>query len=212
MRVLLSAGGTREPIDAVRVLGNLSTGRLGARLAEALVARGHAVTWLHGMYAERPQVAVHEVGFDTSSELQAALALHAPGQDAVLHAAAVADYLPLPATGKLASDAPELVLRLRRAPKLVDGLRALAPAALLCGFKLTAGAAEVERIAAGQRLLQRARLDLVLVNDAGQLDEQGHAALLLDARGVRGRARGKLAVAALLVDALEALHPARSAP
>jgi len=210
VRVLLTAGGTREPIDSVRVLSNLSTGRLGARLAEVLVARGHEVTWLHGVHAERPQAAVRDVGFDSSAELAEALRLHAPAHEAVLHAAAVADYLPAAAPGKLDSDAPELVLRLRRAPKLVDGLRALAPGALLCGFKLTAGGGEAERLGAGRRLLERAHLDLVLVNDASLLDDAVHEAVLLDAQGVCGRARGKIEVARLVADALEARHPARN--
>ena len=131
MRVLVTAGGTREPIDDVRVLANRSTGRLGARLVEALAARGHAVTWVHGVHAARPELPegadVRGVLFDTSHELGLALTREVPGQDAVFHAAAVADYLPESRAGKLSSDADELVLRLRRAPKLVDGLRPARP-------------------------------------------------------------------------------------
>jgi len=200
MRVLITAGGTREPIDEARVIANTSTGRLGARLADAAAAAGHEVLLLHGVQAARPASArVRCEAFDSGADLARLLERHVPQSDAVLHAAAVSDYVPVRASGKLASDAPELLLRLVRAPKLVDRLRALRPSALLAGFKLEAGVDEAGLLAAAQALRRRARLDLVVANLAGRTGEEDHEALLVGEGGVLQRCRGKEAIAQALV-------------
>lgn len=204
MRLLVTAGGTREPIDSVRVIANTSTGRLGARIADEAVAAGHDVLLLHAATAALPSRPCRRAAFETHADLGRLLEQHAPQADAIFQAAAVADYVPAPAAGKLPSDQPELVLRLLPAPKLIDGLRALNPRAWLVGFKLTSGAGQAEQLAAAQALLARARLDLVVVNDSLRTGEADHEALLVDARGVVARCRGKTAVARELL----ALAPA----
>jgi phosphopantothenoylcysteine decarboxylase/phosphopantothenate--cysteine ligase len=192
------------------VIANTSTGRLGARLAEAAQAAGHEVLLLAAVHAERPR-GVRCLGFDSSADLGRLLAEHVPASEAVLHAAAVSDYVPVRAPGKLASDAPELVLRLQRAPKLIDGLRGLSPRGLLVGFKLTSGLTEAQQVAEAEALRQRARLDLVVANDAGATGEADHAALFVEAGGVRLRCRGKAAIAERLV-AWMAGHAPAGAP
>jgi len=203
MRVLVTAGGTREPIDDARVIANTSTGRLGARIADAAAAAGHEVLLLHGALAARPsspRVACE--AFDSSADLARLLERHVPRSDAVVHAAAVSDYVPLRAAGKLSSDAPELLLRLLRAPKLVDRLRDLAPRALLVGFKLVSGRDEAGQVAAAAALRERARLDWVVVNDAARTGEADHEVLLVGRDGPAGRARGKERVAQAVVGLL----------
>jgi phosphopantothenoylcysteine synthetase/decarboxylase len=202
VRVLVTSGGTRAPIDAVRVVANTSTGRLGALLADGLTAAGNDVLLLHGVHAALPSSPCRRLPFDTHADLARLLERHAPDAGAVFHAAAVSDYVPVPVSGKLASDQPELVLRLTRTPKLIDGLRELCPGALLVGFKLTAGRSTAEQLAAGSELLRRARLDLVVVNDSGRLGELDHEAMLVDARGIREHCRGKAAIASALVACL----------
>jgi phosphopantothenoylcysteine synthetase/decarboxylase len=199
VRVLVTAGGTREPIDAVRVVANTSTGRLGALLADTAAASGHDVVLLHGVHSALPASACRRVVFDSHADLARLLDEHAPGADAVFHAAAVSDYVPVPSAGKLSSDLPELVLRLARAPKLIDRLRGSCPRGLLVGFKLTSGGSASDQVAAATALLRRARLDLVVVNDASRVGEQEHEAQLVDPRGVRERLRGKAAIAGALV-------------
>jgi phosphopantothenoylcysteine synthetase/decarboxylase len=200
MRVLITAGGTREPIDEARVIANTSTGRLGAHIADAAAAAGHEVLLLHGALAARPtSPRVRREAFDASAELAALLERHVPQADVVLHAAAVSDYVPVRAAGKIDSDAPELLLRLVRAPKLVDRLRVLQPGALLAGFKLAAAMDEADLVAAAQALRRRARLDLVVANLAGRTDEADHEALLVGESGVLQRCRGKAAIAQALV-------------
>jgi phosphopantothenoylcysteine synthetase/decarboxylase len=204
MRVLVTAGGTRERIDDVRVIANLSTGRLGARIANVAQDAGHEVMLLRGLHAERPSAGVDCEVFDDSAQLAALLRRHVPRADAVFHAAAVSDYLPTTAGGKLPSDQDELILQLRRAPKLIDGLREMAPDAILVGFKLTSGLSEAERLSLAAGLRTRARLDMVLVNDASLTGELDHEALLVDADGVAARCRGKARIAEELVGRLTA--------
>ncbi len=202
MRILVTAGGTREPIDDVRVVANSSTGRLGAHVVDAARQAGHEVILLHGQGAVQPRLPGESHEFGPSAQLGALLEQHVPGCDAVVHAAAVSDYVPERIGGKLSSDASELVLRLRRAPKLIDGLRRLAPAAVLVGFKLTSDPSEAERLTLAERLLRRASLDLVVVNDISHVGERDHEAVLLGPEGVVCRARGKAGVAAAIVERL----------
>ena len=204
MRVLVTAGGTREPIDDARVIANTSTGRLGARLAAAAQAAGHEVLLLRAETGVAAPTGVRSAPFETSADLAALLERHAAWADAIFQAAAVSDYVPDRSTGKLSSELPELVLRLVRAPKLIDGLRALCPRGRIVGFKLTSGRDEAGRVRAATELLVRARLDLVVVNDAGRIGESDHEVLLVDASGPVGRAEGKSDIADTLVAWLDA--------
>ena len=100
-RVVVTAGATREPVDGVRFLGNRSSGKMGAALAEAAVARGAHVTLVAG--PDVPAVAgVARVDFETAADLERVLADLAPRADVVVMAAAVADFRPRsPVAGKL---------------------------------------------------------------------------------------------------------------
>src|SRR6478735_7625836 len=133
MNLLVTAGNTLALIDKVRCLTNIFTGRTGASIAAEARSRGHAVTLL----TSHPDPATPSVPYRTFEDLRDRMAEHVPRADAVIHCAAVSDYLhggtfvpgddsglvPLPPAGKIKSDAPELWLRLVRAPKLVDLIR-----------------------------------------------------------------------------------------
>lgn len=97
MRVLITAGPTREPIDAVRFLSNRSSGAMGVALAEAGARAGHAVTLLLGptclVPVELPDLTL--IRFETTDELEAALQEQLPGFDLLIMAAAVSDYRPI---------------------------------------------------------------------------------------------------------------------
>src|SRR6185436_13381226 len=93
-RVVVTAGPTYEAIDPARFIGNRSSGKMGAALAAAAQRRGAEVTLLLGPSAIAPPVGVTTVGFETAAQLEAALATAAQGADAIIMAAAVADYRP----------------------------------------------------------------------------------------------------------------------
>lgn len=178
LRLLVTSGGTSEPIDAVRVLTNVSTGRTGAGLAAAWSRSGHRVTLLRARTAAPAEGPCREETFGSCADLDAALGRLLQGEefDAVVHAAAVSDFsvesvvaggrVQAPGAGKLESEGAP-VLRLRRNPKLIDGLRARSrnPRIRIVGFKLTAGAEPSAARAAVAALFARARPDWVVHND-----------------------------------------------
>ena len=178
LRVLVTGGGTAEPVDGVRVLSNTSTGATAAQLAAHFTRCGHDVTLLRAHSARAAEAGTSEETFGTFAELDAALTRLLGGEsfDAVIHAAAVSDFAvdailidgvaQPPGGAKLASDAAPL-LRLRRNPKLLDTLRARSrnPALCVIAFKLTRGATAAEAQAAVATLFDRSAVDLVVFND-----------------------------------------------
>jgi phosphopantothenoylcysteine decarboxylase/phosphopantothenate--cysteine ligase len=173
MRILVTSGATREPIDAVRFLSNVSTGRTGALLADALAQHGHAVAVLRGEAAVAPSRVGDIETFSSTDHLRAQLRrlLGRGDFDAVIHAAAVSDYRPDSThAGKMSSYAPELTLHLVPTPKLLPELKHYAPRPLkVVGFKLTAGASPAERAAAVAKLFASGTVDAAIHNDMDDL-------------------------------------------
>jgi len=173
MKILITSGATREPLDEVRFLSNVSTGATGAALADALAARGHAVTLLAGLAAVRPAAAVEVETFSSAQDLLARLQrrLGAGTFDLAIMAAAVSDYRPETRTsGKLPSRAESLTLRLVRNPKLLPQLKTLSPRPLrVIGFKLTVGADAAARQAAVAAQFAAGGVDAVVHNDLAEI-------------------------------------------
>lgn len=197
LRLLITSGGTAEPIDGVRVLTNTSTGATGAALAAHFAQRGHGVALVRARSAQPAPAACREALFTTVAELDAQLGQLLGGEnfDAVIHAAAVGDFaieavevggvVRAPGEGKLDSDiAP--TLRLRKNPKLLDALRTRSrnPAVKVVAFKLTRGA-DSERVRAAVRsLLRGGAADYVVHNDlAARADSGPFPADIWDAAG-----------------------------
>jgi phosphopantothenoylcysteine decarboxylase / phosphopantothenate---cysteine ligase len=178
LRVLVTSGGTAEPIDGVRVLTNTSTGETGALIAEHFSSRGHDVVLVRAKNARRAEAGCREETFGTFAELDALLRerLGAGDYDVVIHAAAVGDFsieaieidgaARAPGPGKLPSDVAP-VLRLKRNPKLLDTLRTRSrnPALRVVAFKLTHGASAADARAAVQNLFAGGAADFVVHND-----------------------------------------------
>ncbi len=190
LRALITAGGTREPIDDVRVVTNLSRGRFGAALAHALADRGVEVVVLGSAELLRDPRAldprVQRVSFATFADLARELDRLVVEQppDFLFMAAAVSDYSPIPFDGKIPSREDELVIRLRRNPKLLATLRdKCGVETFLVGFKLLSGAAATELAAAAHRQVRQDRLNLTVANDLGRLTESLHPVLLVTPEG-----------------------------
>lgn len=211
LNVAVTTGGTSEPIDDVRSVTNFSTGRFGIGIAEQFAAAGADVTVLGSREASahlrRPGISW--VPFSSSVSLAAALSgLDTP--DVVFHLAAVADYAPVPATGKLSSSADEMVVTMRRNPKLIDGFRdSFGPDAFLVGAKLTSGAPAGETFSRAVELLERARLDLVIANDLAECRNGMHPCWLIAADGVPVRIEGTRAEVAARIVSVVAERAAR---
>ncbi len=212
MRVLLTAGGTEEPIDSVRRITNTSSGATGAALAAHFAERGAEVVLLHADRAAAGMPDVERLSFVSFAELEAALRrlLGERRFDAVVHLAAVSDYAvgsvevdgrPWGAgpRGKIASGR-EVVIRLRPNPKLIDSLRAWScnPEVVIIGFKLTDEPDAAAREAAARAQLDRGAADLVVHNDVREIDGARHAATIHGRRGARVRTETKQQLAAEL--------------
>lgn len=190
MKILVTSGATREPIDDVRFLSNVSTGATGAALADALAGRGHRVTLLRGTGATGARRVRDSVTFESAADLHGRLRtlLSAGGYDVVIQCAAVADYTPARRLhGKTASDRRSLTLRLVPTAKILPRLKSFAPRPpLVIGFKLTAGADRSAREAAVSRLFASGTVDAVIHND---LDDLGTGAARRFRAYVNGAAR-----------------------
>ena len=188
LRVLVTGGGTAEPVDGVRVLTNTSTGATAARLAEHFTRCGHVVTLLRARTACGAGAGGREELFSTFAELDDALGrlLGAERFDAVIHAAAVGDFavdavlvdgvVQPPGGAKLGSDTAP-TLRLRCNPKLLDSLRARSRngALRVVAFKLTRGATVAQTDEAVRALFARSGADFVVQNDLLAREAEGGA-------------------------------------
>jgi phosphopantothenoylcysteine decarboxylase/phosphopantothenate--cysteine ligase len=167
-RILVSAGGTREPLDGVRFLGNRSSGRMGVALAVEAMRRGADVTLLGSNLHVPPPAGVDLVAAPTVADLRRE-ALARSDSDVVLMAAAVADYTPAhPIDGKRPKDGESWHVELVPTP---DVLRALAAARtdgqVLVAFGAESGEDGLER---KRRMLDDKNVDLVVYNDVGRDD------------------------------------------
>lgn len=228
-RVLVTAGGTEEPIDGVRSIGNFSTGGTGARIADAFAEAGWEVTLLRARAAEpAASPRVRQESFTSFADLESALRrlLGAERFDAVVHAAAVADYSvaalvvdgreePPRAEGKLASGL-DVAIRLKPNPRLIDALRnwSASPDVRVVGFKLTRGAGAAEARRAVDTLFAHSQADYVVHNDIAARDANGDRfpATIYAADGEATPVAHRKALAATLVRLLSAatLNPGRS--
>ena len=213
-QVLVSAGGTREPVDSVRFLGNRSSGRMGVALAEEARRRGAEVTLLAANLAV-PAPAGVEVVSTPTAEAMAQEALARAGADVVLMAAAVADYRPShrPAGKRPKDDLPwELLLEPTR-----DILHALAEhrtnGRLLVAFGAEEGEHGLER---KRRMLEAKDADLVVFNDVSVpgigFDSEENEVVLVSRAGDRHVPRApKREIAAAILDEVERLLEATRA-
>jgi phosphopantothenoylcysteine decarboxylase/phosphopantothenate--cysteine ligase len=159
--VLITAGGTREPIDAVRVIANRSSGKQGYAIAAAAAARGATVTLVSTVALPAP-AGVEVVAVETAAEMEAAVGARGDA-DVIVMAAAVADFRPkATAAGKLkkADGTPEILLE--PTPDILAGLGARKrPGQVLVGF----AAETTDLLAHAEAKLRAKRLDLIVAND-----------------------------------------------
>jgi phosphopantothenoylcysteine decarboxylase/phosphopantothenate--cysteine ligase len=167
VRVLVTAGGTREPIDSVRYIGNRSSGRMGFALAAEAAARGAQVTVVVGAVSVAAPAGVNVIEVETATELGRACEEMLEECDVVLMAAAVADFRPArPLLGKLKKGdppSPPGPLELSLTDDVIAGLAARrSPGQVLVAFAAEHGPGAIEE---GLAKLERKGVDAVVVND-----------------------------------------------
>ncbi len=218
LRVLVTAGGTREPIDSVRFVGNSSSGRMGLALAQSARARGAEVTMIAANVALEPPQGVAWREVSTAAELREVCEEEFPSCDVLLMAAAVADFAPAaPTDGKIKkSDRARLELVLEPTADVLAGLAAQRrDDQTLVGFAAEHGERAIE--CAGGKLTVKG-LDALVVNDISRadigFDVDANEVTILTAGGqqIEGRhvpRAGKAQVAEAILDAVESLRGSR---
>lgn len=186
--MLITAGPTQEPIDAVRYIGNRSSGRTGVALAEQAARRGWEVTLLLGPVKQMPAYGAARIeSFRTAAELERLLAVEVPKCDVLIMAAAVADYRPRPnpamsaPPGKFRRTEGPVTLELEPTPDLIAGVAARRRAdQVLVAFALEP---REEMVAAARGKLERKRVDLVVANPLETMDSAEIEAVVVDGSG-----------------------------
>ena len=212
--VLVSAGGTREPLDAVRFLGNRSSGRMGVALAEATRKRGAEVTLLAANLAVATPYGVDVLETPTAEAMLAAALDHGDA-DLVLMAAAVADYRPSDQIlAKRPKDERPWELRLEPTDDVLEALgERRTDGQVLVGFAAETGE---DGLARAREKLTRKRVDLVVYNDVSRsdigFDADENEVVLVSADGERRLPKApKDQIAAAIVDTAEELLRERTA-
>jgi phosphopantothenoylcysteine decarboxylase/phosphopantothenate--cysteine ligase len=207
-RIVVTAGPTHEPIDAVRFLGNRSSGKMGWAIAEEARRRGAAVTLISGPTHLPDPVGVEVVRVETAEEMRDAVLSRFDEADAVVKAAAVADFRSKEhVQGKIKKESGTPDLHLEPTPDILRELGERKGEQVLVGF-----AAETDDLeAAGRQKLREKHLDLIVVNRVGEpgtgFDSDTNRALMLSASGedVPIREWTKRKLAAAICDRLAAL-------
>lgn len=215
VRILITSGGTRGPIDAVRYIANKSTGRLGMLMASEALSRGADVTLIYGKdsLVPDPEVVGEEAlshlrlrEIETTDDLQIAMKQELQGKpfNAVLHCMAVLDYVPESyVEEKTPSGQKDWWIKLVQTPKVIKIIKELQPSTLLISFKLEAGKSLEELVEAAHRSLVANGADLVLANDLRDIEQGHHVGYLVNQAGeVEAIVEGKEEIARLLIDAV----------
>lgn len=180
MRILITAGPTHEPIDAVRYIGNRSSGRMGLALAEASLAAGHQTTVISGPAAIAWPATCRTVEVTTAAQMHEAVLREWPNHDLLIMAAAVADYRPKTVRPDKTPREAALTIECEATPDIVaDAARIKRPDQRIVGFSLEA-AGGIER---AREKLKRKNLQLIVYNGAETMNSQTIRPTLLWADG-----------------------------
>ena len=203
MKIVITAGGTSERIDDVRTITNSSTGSLGFAIGTAFAAEEkiEKIYYLHGKRAVWPEdekVVPIEIGGVMDLKDSLIKVLTEDKIDAVIHAMAVSDYMVHQVTtldklmgtedpkhaqdlsgNKISSDIDDLIIHMKRSPKVISIIKELSPETTLVGFKLLSGVPHEELIDVGYRLLQKNKCDFVMANDLREIGNSMHKGYLI---------------------------------
>ena len=187
--IIVTAGGTREYIDGVRYIGNLSTGKTGAHIADFYTSHGYNVTWLGAINSVQPKLLCKKVFYETFSELSDQLKSQLKKQkyDIIIHAAAISDFkvqsviindneITTNRDSKLPSS-NNMTVNLSKNPKLVQKIRgwSLNKKLKVIAFKLTNTDDSLVRKSAILKLLNQDDIDYVAHNDLSEISDIKHS-------------------------------------
>ncbi|WP_300323858.1 bifunctional phosphopantothenoylcysteine decarboxylase/phosphopantothenate--cysteine ligase CoaBC [Nitrosopumilus sp.] len=169
-KVLMTAGPTIEYIDPVRIITNLSSGKTGSLLASELISAGAKVTLIYGPANEKPPSGVKIINVTTNKEMLDETKKELKKKyDIVIMAAAASDYTPQNTSkSKIKSDKESLVIRLKKAPKIIDQVKKLQKDTFLIGFKAETNLTKNALIKSAQKKMKDSGADIIIANDIGK--------------------------------------------
>jgi len=212
--VLITAGGTREPIDPVRFIGNRSSGRMGYALAAAARSRGAKVILITAPTALAAPSGCERIDVTTASQMHAAVLAHLPQATMVIKAAAVSDFRPAAAATQKLKRAGPLTLSLEPTEDIAQSVAAHRnPGTLLIVFAAETASDTQEMIRNAREKLERKGADAIVANDVSQPglgfdSEQNAATFITAAREVAFPAQSKSSLAHRILDEVTQLRAA----
>ena len=189
--ILITVGSTRGYLDAVRYITNTSTGKLGSEIAYEAMSCGAVVTYVYGTDSLVPVIKENDeikpsqlklVEIETNDDLVKVIQekLQKKKFDAIVHAMAVADYVPAKAkSDKISSKKREWLLKLVKTLKVITIIRDIWPDALLVGFKLEVNRTKEDLIKTAKSFLTKNGADMIVANDCKNISRSRHIAYMV---------------------------------
>lgn len=168
-RILMTAGPTIEYIDPIRIITNQSTGKTGVLLASGLISGGAKVTLIYGPGQEKPPKGAKVIPVKTVMEMFTAVKKEMKKKfDVVILAAAASDYVPTKSNkSKIKSTSKQMIVKLQRAPKIIDQIKKIQKDVFLVGFKAETNLTKINLIKIARKKLQETKADMIIANDIG---------------------------------------------
>ncbi len=181
-KILIIGGPTREAIDDVRVITNLSSGKTAVSLAMSAFYRGADVELWYGLGGESPPVYIKTVFFESNNDVIKLLkSKNLKKFDIIILCAALSDYIPKKQKGKIPSGKPKLIIEMTPASKIITGLRKKAPNSKIIGFKVEDNLIKLKEKAIN--LLKKDNLDFVVANTVFGFNRDENEILIIDKNG-----------------------------
>lgn len=215
--IIVTSGGTEEKIDEVRKITNNATGKLGSIICEKLLENKNVkVFYVCSKTAILPnknknlEIVETEGVFGLKEAIENLLTKYSI--DFFIHTMAVSDYMvesvesngvKLDTSKKISSSEENLVIKLKKAPKVISCIKEISPETKLIGFKLLNQVTEEELLRISQNLLQKNKCELVIGNDSKSFVNGRHEAIFVDKNGIIDRAETKEEIASKLVKFLD---------
>ncbi len=192
IKILITSGPTRGPIDAIRYITNKSSGRLGTEIVKEALHKGADVTLIYGKGSIIPKL--EDIGeqlyshlklieIETVDDLIKSInqELNKENYDAVIHSMAVLDYVPDKyIDDKVDSGKDEWTIRLIKTPKAIKIVKEINPDVFLVGFKLEVGKTKEELVKIAYKTLLKSDADLIIANDLKDLERGEHIAYFVN--------------------------------
>jgi phosphopantothenate--cysteine ligase len=205
-KILVTSGGTQEYIDDVRVLTNISSGKLGAEIAISLIEANVDVYYLKGVNAEYPDPMrngyYHDIRVKSAQDAYNEMEKLVPDMDAVIHCMAVSDFtFKRDVALKCKSSDPQAFIdfmarTITKNPKIISKVKEWNPKTILVGFKFEVGIPHEELISLAETSIKKNGCDLVVANDKEEMiRDKAHTAYLIEPCGTTLKVSGKKEIA-----------------